>query len=571
MQCPYCRTENREDRDTCYHCKKDLSMLRLISHKARTHFNNALELADRSRDEEAVAELHNALDLDHAHAPSHVVLGTLHARLGQMDRAEECWREALAIDPQIEKAHEYLGKLQTVRRSLPIVYRQRLLIVFLTLVLLCFGGLLWKFNVPNPNRDILERTWQLYELGRYGEALESVAKARKAERPDQYVTSTLLVGDIIRAEQGAAVRAARAYLASGDYVEAAKQAQALLARQPAPRVRVGLEKMVNEARAGARRRVGDLLEAFAQRKVDEESIGRALAVYEQVAGDKADAALVRRAGERLGEIRKDRDIEMVLAKCAKEDADPWRCIDELNTLSSRYPDDPRPRQAAEAIAQPLRAAELARFQEKLDAGDLAGAAEALRPLGRILQTTDPEHASARIRELSDRIAEAREARRDEARRKQVGELERRLRKAYEGEDYESAVEAGEVLMALPGLDDTTRVVAAAMLERSNTRLADQRWKWMVARSGDYTDGRIDVETAEKTVRWYPQVSKHLSRSMYPTSRDNLLFFTAMAYRKLGRKDAYRDAMRELVEKYPDSNYMQWVRRYIERDKMNISK
>ena len=125
MRCPFCRTENRDERDICYNCEKDLSMLRLIVNKAKAHFNTALEYAERDRNEEAIAELHNALDLDHSHVNSHVVLGTLYAKLGQMDKAKACWLEALTIDPRFEKAHQYLGKLDLGRKSLPVVRRQR--------------------------------------------------------------------------------------------------------------------------------------------------------------------------------------------------------------------------------------------------------------------------------------------------------------------------------------------------------------------------------------------------------------------------------------------------------------
>ena len=57
MRCPFCKTENRDDLETCYSCEKDLSMLRLIVQKARAHFNRALEFAERDRNEEAIAEL----------------------------------------------------------------------------------------------------------------------------------------------------------------------------------------------------------------------------------------------------------------------------------------------------------------------------------------------------------------------------------------------------------------------------------------------------------------------------------------------------------------------------------
>ena len=38
--------------------------------------------------------------------------------------AQECWENALKIDPRLEKAHQYLEKLAHGRRSLPLVRRQ---------------------------------------------------------------------------------------------------------------------------------------------------------------------------------------------------------------------------------------------------------------------------------------------------------------------------------------------------------------------------------------------------------------------------------------------------------------
>lgn len=64
MICPFCNTENRDDQDVCYHCNKDLSMLRLIINKAKHHYNLALEHAERGRYYEAITELNNSIELD---------------------------------------------------------------------------------------------------------------------------------------------------------------------------------------------------------------------------------------------------------------------------------------------------------------------------------------------------------------------------------------------------------------------------------------------------------------------------------------------------------------------------
>src|SRR6476661_8050077 len=100
MQCPFCHTENREDRERCYACDKDLSMLRLLVNKARHHYNDALEHAERNRNTEAIDELRNALDLDRRFTNAHVVLGTLYAKEGKYEEAKQCWSNALELNPE---------------------------------------------------------------------------------------------------------------------------------------------------------------------------------------------------------------------------------------------------------------------------------------------------------------------------------------------------------------------------------------------------------------------------------------------------------------------------------------
>ena len=117
MRCPYCQTENRDDREKCYHCEKDVSMLRVIVNKARHHYNVALEHAERGRIHEAVNEMRNCIDLDHQFAPAHVVLGTLYAKRGEFDKARECWNTALALNPDMAKSRDYLQRAEELLAS----------------------------------------------------------------------------------------------------------------------------------------------------------------------------------------------------------------------------------------------------------------------------------------------------------------------------------------------------------------------------------------------------------------------------------------------------------------------
>ena len=145
MKCPYCSTDNREDRETCYHCGKDISMLRLIVNRARHHYNVALEHAERERYAEALAELQHCLELDASFFPAHVVMGTIHAKMGKFADAERCWQAALSFDPHIRKAHEYLDKSHMVQRAVPLLSRLRLVVAaVVTLAVLLAVLIVWR-------------------------------------------------------------------------------------------------------------------------------------------------------------------------------------------------------------------------------------------------------------------------------------------------------------------------------------------------------------------------------------------------------------------------------------------
>jgi tetratricopeptide (TPR) repeat protein len=139
MLCPFCQTENRDDQEVCYHCNKDISMLRLIVNKAKHHYNQGLEFAERGQIDDAITEMRNALELDASMVDAHVVLGTLHAKKEQFAEARQCWNDALAIDHCIYKAHQYLDKAELAQYVFPALHRLRMLCFFLvTLFLVTF-------------------------------------------------------------------------------------------------------------------------------------------------------------------------------------------------------------------------------------------------------------------------------------------------------------------------------------------------------------------------------------------------------------------------------------------------
>lgn len=128
MRCPHCQTENRDDRVACYHCGRDLSMIRLITNKAKIHFNEAVEHAREGRLYEALGELNSALELNSRLVEAHVLRGSILGRLERVEEAREALDEALRLSPQAARAHRYLLELGQVERGIPLLRRLRVVL-----------------------------------------------------------------------------------------------------------------------------------------------------------------------------------------------------------------------------------------------------------------------------------------------------------------------------------------------------------------------------------------------------------------------------------------------------------
>lgn len=184
MQCPYCQTENREDRESCYVCGKDISTVRLVVNKARQNYNDALEHVERGRTIEAIDELKNAIDLDASLVNAHVVLGTLHARQGNFDEARESWQNALALQPELARAHEYLDRVDIVQTALPTLKIYRWIAVILLLTAMSLAALLIYALRPDQGLARLQHANALIEARQYGEAMEELEQAQILAEPD---------------------------------------------------------------------------------------------------------------------------------------------------------------------------------------------------------------------------------------------------------------------------------------------------------------------------------------------------------------------------------------------------
>jgi tetratricopeptide (TPR) repeat protein len=227
MKCPFCGTDNREDRDTCYYCGKDISMLRLLVNKSRHHFNNGLEHAERGRFKDAAAELVNALDLDSGFTQARVVLGTIYAKMEEMEQARETWRGAICRDRHLERAFEYLENVDQVIEQKPMRKWLRISIsALIALGVICTLMAVFAFSTPQAwssletaSRDIIQAKYREAEA-RLGTVTQSGDEsATQAARAMNRLLSGYLEGFVDRA---------REEIPRGEYARAQREIDTLL-------------------------------------------------------------------------------------------------------------------------------------------------------------------------------------------------------------------------------------------------------------------------------------------------------------------------------------------------------
>jgi len=221
MICPYCETENRDERDACYHCGKDLSMLRLIVNKAKHHYNLALEHAERGRNQEAIVELQNALDLDARHVNAHVVLGTILAREERFEEAQAEWEKALQLSPPLAKAHSYIHKANVLGKFLPALHLYRTAAIVLGVLLIATAAWFGWFATPHGSATVLSSAFDAYAEGDWDKAQSQLQRIlAENEGPPQNRMLAEALSRTINESIQLRLSAAETALRAGDFATA---------------------------------------------------------------------------------------------------------------------------------------------------------------------------------------------------------------------------------------------------------------------------------------------------------------------------------------------------------------
>jgi tetratricopeptide (TPR) repeat protein len=611
MRCPFCRTENRDDRDTCYSCEKDLSTLRVVVNKAKSHFNLGLEYAERGRNEEAIAELHHALDLDASHINSHVVLGTLYAKMGELAKAEEHWKQALALDPRLEKAHLYLEKIQIAQHELPIISRQHTALWVLGVVLSLVLILLIYKSLPNSSVRRYREALDAYRNHQHSKVLDIVAEEKSLKPENPYYLNMLDIETLILEREKLSLQSIEQDVNAGKYEEARKRLVEFLEWQPTSvtlnravelghqidtlhqeRLLADASRQIEEGalleahqtlqnllqrspseermrqvldaqlriREAARNRVTDALAAFKANEMTQTAAQSALDLCRSVGPaakesdegrahgeflEQADRRIVEIATERLQADRNKR-IEKVLKNFEENRITAMTCFEELHALKKEFPNDDRITSltARQAVVTEERLTE--EFQEALEAGRFDTASATFEQLRRLLEAATPERAQEALAAFQKDLEDHRPLPRDP---QAIDDM----RAAYKEKDYTRTVELSKTVLRMTDLEADDLAALKTIARKANEQMALRNLEWMLDRAARYKNLSIEVADAEKTVAEAPQVAQYFPKSDYPNSQDNLLFFTACAYKILNRNEEALEKIEQLLKEYPRSD------------------
>lgn len=607
MRCPFCRTENRDDRDTCYSCEKDLATLRAVVNKAKSHFNLGLEYAERGRNEEAIAELHHALDLDASHINSHVVLGTLYAKMGDQPKAEEYWKRALALDPRLEKAHLYLEKLQTAQRELPIISRQRTLLKVLGGALaLSLVFLIWKL-LPNPSYQMYQEALRAARDHQHGKVI-AVIEEEKALRPNsRYAPDLAVIESLIVERETGSLQSIRQDVQARNFDQARRQFRSLLEWQPTSSTLSQAMKLHDQIENGYQ----ESLLATAEKHLAENALQEAHQAVQELIQLVPSPERMQQALDleiRIRETARNRVTDALAAFKADEIAQPdaQNALDLCRAVGPGEKESPEgkahsefleqaDRRLVEIVTERLQAARNARVEKvlkNLQENRITALTcfEELNALKKEFPNDDRitsltvQQAAATEKSLTEEFQKALQTNRFETATTTLDSLKRLLEAAApdraaqavatlqkdledhkplpkdqqaiddllaasKAKDYAKTVELSKSVLRMTDLTPEELTALKAAAQKANEQLARQTWNWMVERTDQYKDQSLDTADAEKTLADAPQAAPYLPKN----SQDNLLFFTACAHKVLGQTEPAIQKLEQLLKDYPRSD------------------
>gem|GEM_PF-5132135 len=553
MRCPQCHTENRDDQDVCYHCGQEMGLLRLVVSRARNHFNAALEHAERDRLGEAIIELEHTLELDASFVDAWMVLGTLRARQGQLEEAQRCWAKALSLDHRFEKCHNYLVKAQAIAPALPALRRLRRLTLGLAVVTLALAVGLGALAIRRRNGSPIEAALDLRGQGRPAEARQLLAAfvADSASPPEEQRRARHLAG-LWEEEISVGLERSRERIEREELLPARETLAALRALEPSEATLETVAALEARLRERALAAARGALDRYRAREEALETLEGRLAEYAAiVAGDPGPAEEIERLAQAARDEERGRRLEGfrtelaaaptigAAARAAAEATERYPALaDEIAGLL---------RLRGEAMAE----TSIDQAQGLLERGDLDGVRRVLTELTESFERAEIPLPEGRLEPLEERLQGADWSARLEA-----------VRQAYAEGQWEATIERAEAAAAArPG--EPMPVAIATAVEEARRRLADQLWRWANARDPQIEMLALEVEEAQRIVRWHELVIE-AAGDREPFKRRQMVFYAAAAALRLGQVETSRRLLDQVLQGGPSAYFRRTVEAFRRR-------
>ena len=111
-KCPGCSKEIRDLTTICPACGLDLKSLSKMKQLADFYYNEALELAGKGKEKEAVEKLSSAISIQPNDLEAHLFIGRLYARNREYSLAMEHFKNVKKIEPKHISASRYIEKIE---------------------------------------------------------------------------------------------------------------------------------------------------------------------------------------------------------------------------------------------------------------------------------------------------------------------------------------------------------------------------------------------------------------------------------------------------------------------------
>ncbi|MCX7624776.1 MAG: tetratricopeptide repeat protein [Candidatus Sumerlaeaceae bacterium] len=510
--------------ERCYHCDGDLSMLRVVVNKARYHYNLALEHAERGRFDEAIDELHNAIDLDRSFVPAHVVLGTIYAKKGDFEKARAAWESALAIHPELNKAHRYLDRLEKVSEALPVLRTMRLaLTALLVTVVVLLIALFWQ-RQPDRAAILLKTAYSAYENGRYSEALEKLSEVvNKGEPQSASFVAAKALREALRLDLRQKLQLAQELKHREEYPQALALIAEIESQGPDPQTSAALAMLKQDINHYYRERILNLYNQYISGDVSYPELASRVNEFLQVYPDIPEKEELRKFLDDARELEVTQQMEAIRNRFRK-DRDTTAAVEAMQKIAATYPGTEAMKKLRAELVDEILSWMFDEFQALLDQRNFDAARELLAQIrGRANEFRDILDVMGPVA-LAERVLE------DNERAEQLRKLDRLV----ETGKFDDA----EVLLTNLMFDDrlTTAELAVVMAaeERLEKKALKQKAEKLRSRKHAFVSLKISTDEATETLTLVENVLKQ-QFDLEPTLRVDLLTCAAAAAIKLSNE------------------------------------